>query len=76
MTDPASDVERCDGAHTVRRLVVYATAEPPACGSVELEVCSDPRCARVVAARCEHQVCEWNAELTVLTCQLCGVDAT
>lgn len=50
-------------------------------GPLEVYICADPCCARVIA-RCTHQdesaksICTWNEEQTILSCTFCGVDAT
>lgn len=43
-------------------------------GSVMIEEC-DAGCGQV-AVHCEHQRNTWNADGTVLTCDLCGTDGT
>ena len=53
--------------------LLYATVEGK--GSIEIEVCANPECAHIVAM-CEHIKCTWNDNGSVLTCDLCGVDAT
>jgi hypothetical protein len=74
----------CDGSHSSRH-VKYE-------GPLWIEICLDPKCAKVFA-KCEHQVVDedraratplaptisintWNDNGTVLTCQYCGADVT
>ena len=42
-------------------------------GALEISYCTD---CRYVEAFCAHTKCTWNTEETVLTCDVCGVDAT
>jgi hypothetical protein len=75
---------KCDGSHSSRRMENV--------GPLEVEICSDPQCAKV-SARCTHleitgpsklspllvetkSICKWNEDGTVLTCTFCGVDGT
>lgn len=61
-------------------------------GPLYIEICMDPKCAKVIA-KCEHElpteelgenglrlyvdsICTWNDEGTTLTCQYCGKDVT
>ncbi len=58
-------------------------------GPLWIEICLDPKCAKVMAT-CEHQIYvegedklaptkpinTWNADGTILTCQYCGKDVT
>jgi hypothetical protein len=71
----------CKGEHTSRH-VKYE-------GPLWIEICLDPKCAKVFAT-CEHQVVvegldpmaptkpinKWNEDGSVLTCQYCGADVT
>lgn len=74
----------CNGQHLSR----HVKSEGP----LWIEICLDPKCAKVFA-NCEHQVIdpirqketplsptmsinEWNDDGTVLICQYCGADVT
>lgn len=52
-------------------------------GSVELEICKNSDCAKVVRVICEHVKNEWvytrnevYSEEQKLICKLCGIDGT
>ncbi len=60
----------CDGAHA-RRDLRYTGPDD----TLQVEVCSDPVCARVFA-QCVHTKCSWNNEGTILSCNFCNRDAT
>lgn len=63
----------CNGQHESLAVVsLWATQV----GSVETYICRDPCCAEIVKCQCNHDFCSWNAERTILNCDLCGVDET
>lgn len=72
----------CNGFHQSR----HVKSEGP----LWLEICLDPKCAKIAVAKCEHQIYvegedklaptksinTWNDTGTTLTCQYCGADVT
>lgn len=42
-------------------------------GDLILEICD--QCYQL-SAWCEHSICKWNEEGTILSCNLCGMDVT
>lgn len=67
----------CDGSHASQ--IVKDVEE------LEVYICADPTCARIVVAKCTHSIgiypdnktsCKWNEDGTILSCTFCGVDAT
>jgi hypothetical protein len=62
--------------------VVHCVAEEEK-GSVQLEICANRDCAKIVNTICEHINNEWrytrnleDPEEQVLICKLCGADGT
>lgn len=45
-------------------------------GPLQVEICADPKCAKIALVICEHPKNTWNAEQTTLTCDFCGRDVT
>lgn len=65
---PGDRPYECDGSHQatfVREI-----------DGVEIYICADPCCAKLIKAICTHVQNSWNPEGTVLSCDFCGADGT